>query len=173
VIFGRISHEGWYFWWVDNSPVGKNRLRVRALEVCRFIQRVTVLWLAGVAARRAVGIGWAGWAVAGAAGRWWAPRCGTPRGRVRRWAGTAGWWAPAAMGAGPGAAARATATPSAPTCCGSAPPRAQTPAPRGSPAITITISRGRKLVTYNQATSRLQLELNQTIQPTLTWVNLL
>ena len=26
VVFGRILPKGWYFWWVDNSPVGKNRL---------------------------------------------------------------------------------------------------------------------------------------------------
>ena len=27
MILGRILHEGWYFWWVNNSPVGQNRLR--------------------------------------------------------------------------------------------------------------------------------------------------
>ena len=26
VIFGRVLHTGWYFWWVNNSPEGKHRL---------------------------------------------------------------------------------------------------------------------------------------------------
>jgi len=35
VIFGRTLHKGGYFWWVDNSPVGENRLtKIQCLLGC-------------------------------------------------------------------------------------------------------------------------------------------
>jgi len=44
VIFRRILHKGWYFWWVDNSPVGKNRLTCHLRFSWNFQDLKIVVW---------------------------------------------------------------------------------------------------------------------------------